>query len=168
VTLAAVAASSLAFAMGAFAAASLTLTTGTAPTFALTLTGADQTTTYTLPFTVAYTGGGTTLGWNVTATSTTFTNAAAQTFPANASTITSVAVGTCSGGGCNQPTNSITYPVALPAGATAPAAVRIFNAAAGTGKGTVVVTPTVDVAVPGNVFSGTYTSTITLTATTGP
>ena len=53
VTLAAAAASALAVATGAFAAASLTLTTGTAPTFALTLTGADQTTTYTLPFTIA-------------------------------------------------------------------------------------------------------------------
>ena len=32
----------------------------------------------------------------------------------------------------------------------------------------VVVSPSVDVAIPGNAYAGTYTSTVTLSAVSGP
>jgi hypothetical protein len=47
-------------------------------------------------------------------------------------------------------------------------AAKFFNAAVNTGLGKVDVTPTVQVAIPGNTFAGTYTSTVTLAAATGP
>ena len=47
-------------------------------------------------------------------------------------------------------------------------AAKFFNAALNTGLGKVDVTPTIDVAIPGNTYAGTYTSTVTLAATTGP
>ena len=157
-----------ALASAASALAALSVAIGTAPSLAVTLTGADLTPTYTVGLTVTNTGGTNGNGWNLTITSTTFKTAGGKTLATNASTITGVAVGTCSGFGCNQPTNSISYPLGVPAGASAPAAVKFFNAAAGTGKGTVVVTPTVQVAVPGNSFAGTYTSTLTVSVVSGP
>ena len=54
----------------------------------------------------------------------------------------------------NNPTNAITYPVAVPAAATAPAAVKFFNAAAGSGMGKFTITPTIGVFVPQNSYHG--------------
>jgi hypothetical protein len=159
-------AGALAFSASALAAFSLTI--GTAPGFSVTLTGADQTPTYTVPLTVTNTGGTANGGWNLTITSTRFATGGGATFATTASAVTGVAVGTCSGGGCNQPVNAIAYPVSVPAASTAPAAVKFFNAAANSGGGTVTVTPTVSVAVPGNSFAGTYTSTLTISLNTGP
>ena len=158
--------SALAFSAGALATFSVSI--GTAPSFSVTLDGADQAPTYTVPLTVTNTGGTANGGWNLTITSTQFATGGGPTFPTTASVVTGVAVATCSGGGCNQPVNAITYPVSVPAASTAPVAVKFFNAATNSGKGTVTVTPTVSVAVPGNSFAGTYSSTLTISLVSGP
>jgi hypothetical protein len=58
--------------------------------------------------------------------------------------------------------------VTVPAAATAPAAVKIYNAAAGTGTGPSNVSLGVRLAVPGNAYTGSYTSTWTFTIASGP
>ncbi len=78
---------------------------------AVTLDGHDKTTTTTAGFTVNDQTG-TTSGWNLSATSTTFTNGA-RTLPTNATTITGITP-SAGAGRCSAPTNSITYPVVLP------------------------------------------------------
>jgi hypothetical protein len=152
----------------ASAAGTLTEVTTALPTFSATLNGADQQPTYTLPITVTDTRNGSSAnGWNLTITSTQFSTATSRTLPANASTITGVNV-TCPGGLCTNPTNSISPPVAIPAAATAPAAVKFYNAADRTGTGTFTITPTVQVTVPANAFVGSYASTVTLAIAAGP
>lgn len=54
----------------------------------------------------------------------------------------------CASGTCTNPTNAIPYPVAVPAAAAAPPAVKFFNAAANSGLGKFTITPTVGVIVP--------------------
>lgn len=140
------------------------------PTFNLTLNGVDQTATYTLPVSVIdarglATGG----GWNLTVTSTQFNDGSGHTFPANASTITGVTSGCGTNSTCTLPTNSVSNTnLAVPAGATAPAAVKYVNAATATGLGTANLNATVSVAVPANVFAGTYSSTVTVSIVAGP
>jgi hypothetical protein len=67
-----------------------------------------------------------------------------------------------------NPTNSITPPIGVPAGSTPPTAVKYFNASASTGTGKFTNTPAVDVAVPASTAVGSYTSTLTLAAVSGP
>jgi hypothetical protein len=47
-------------------------------------------------------------------------------------------------------------------------AAKFFSAAADSGMGNFTVTPAVDVSVPANSYAGTYSSTLTLAATSGP
>jgi hypothetical protein len=158
----------LAIASPASAAGTLTETTAAAPTFSATLNGTDLQPTYTLPITVADTRNGASAnGWNLTITSTEYSATGGKTLPAGASKITSVATA-CPGGGCTNPTSSIGYPVAVPTGTPPPTAVKLFNAASGTGKGTFTITPTVQVTVPANAFVAVYASTITLAVAAGP
>jgi len=152
---------------GTITAGSLSLTTGAAPTFSATLDGTDKTPTYTLPMTVEdSTGSG--AGWNTTITSTQFTTGGAEprTLSTEASSMTGV-TSVCAEGTCTDPTNAITYPLAVPAGAEA-TAVKFFNAAAETGLGKFTVTPTVGVSIPANTYAGAYTSTVTLASVSGP
>lgn len=140
------------------------------PSFALTLNGADQTSTYTLPVSVIdarglVTGG----GWNLTVTSTQFNAGSGHVFPTTASTITGVATQCGTSSTCTVPTNSVSNTnLAVPAAASAPTAVKYLNAATATGLGTTTVNATVSVAVPANVFAGTYTSTVTVSIVAGP
>jgi len=46
--------------------------------------------------------------------------------------------------------------------------VRIFNAAVNTGQGTIVLTATYLLTFPANALAATYSSTVTVTASTGP
>jgi hypothetical protein len=143
---------------------------GPPPTFNLTLNGADQTTPYTLGVIVVdargLASGG---GWNLTITSTQFKDATTHTFPTTASTITGVTTGCGTNSTCTLPTNSISNTnLAVPAATVAPAAVKYLNAANATGLGTTNVNATVSVAVPSNVFAGTYTSTVTVSIVAGP
>jgi hypothetical protein len=85
----------------------------------------------------------------------------------NASTMTGV-TNVCAGGTCTNPTNAITYPVAVPAGSTAPTAVKFFNSALNTGLGKFTTTPTIGVFVPQSSTAGTYTSTLTIAIVSGP
>jgi hypothetical protein len=145
------------------------LSTSATPSVSATLNGTDQTPAYTLPMTVNdFTGTG--AGWNVTITSTTFSTGGGspKTLATTASTVTSLSA-TCAGPGtCTNPTNSISYPLGVPAAGTAPAAVKLFNAAANTGLGAFTVTPTVQVSIPANTYAGTYTSTVTVASVSGP
>lgn len=153
---------------GTVAAGALSVATSAAPTFSANLATGDQTPTYTLPLTATDTTG-TGAGWNLTITSTQFTTGGAtpHTLAANASTITGV-TSSCASGTCTNPTNAVTYPVGVPAAATAPTAVKFFNAAANTGLGSFTVTPTVGVFVPGSTFAGSYSSTLTVSIVSGP
>ena len=139
------------------------------PSFALTLNGDDQVTSYALPVQVVdarglSTGG----GWNLTATSTQFSDGAGHSFPTAASTITGVTSACNSASTCALPTNAVAYNLALPAGSVAPAAVKFFNAASPTGRGRIDVNANVSVSVPANVFAATYSSTVTVSIVAGP
>lgn len=134
----------------------------------VTLNGADQTTTYSLGLTVndARGSGG---GWNLTITSTLFNDGHGDQFASSASTIQAAPAVSCNAGGsCTNPTNSITYPMTVPAAATAPAAVKFFNAATNSGLGKFTITPTITIAVPANTIAGSYTSTVSVAVVTGP
>jgi hypothetical protein len=147
-------------------AGSLSLSHGTTASISDTLDGTDQSVNYTLPLTMNDLRG-TGTGWNLTMTSTTFTNGT-QNLATTASSIASATSACTVGGACTNPTNAITYPLNVPAAATAPAAVKVFNAAATTGMGRFTVTPSINVAIPGNSYAGTYTSTLTIAAVSGP
>src|SRR4051794_25519554 len=154
---------------GTINAGSLSIATSATPSFSVTLDGTDKTPTYTVPTTVTDTTGAG-AGWRLTITSTQFTTGGGtpKTLATNASTITGVA-NSCTGSGtCTSPTNLITYPLGVPAGSSPPAAVKYFNASAATGAGEFTNTPTVQVAVPASSQVGSYTSTLTLAAVSGP
>jgi hypothetical protein len=111
--------------------ATLALSTAASPSFSASLPSGDQTPTYTLPLTVVDTRTGTAAGWNVTITSTQFSTGGAtpRTLATTASHVQSVASACAGGASCVTPTNSITYPLNVPAGSTAPTAVKLANAA---------------------------------------
>jgi hypothetical protein len=157
------------FALRDAAQAGLSATTSAVPSFTANLNSGDQAKTFTVPLTVSdtRTGASSGLGWNTTITSTQFSTGT-KTLPSSVSTVTAVSSSCLNGGLCTNPTNSIGYPVTVPAGATAPTAVKFFNAAAATGKGAFTLTPTISVAVPQNAFTGTYTSTLTISIVSGP
>ena len=68
------------------------------------------------------------------------------------------------GNSCTAATSSgVTYPLVLSG-----TAAKFYNAAVSTGLGKFDVTPSIDVSIPGNAYAGTYTSTVTLAAATGP
>jgi hypothetical protein len=153
---------------GTISGGALSLSTSATPSFSANLANGDSTPTYTVPLTATDTTG-TGAGWNLTITSTQFTTGGAtpHTLATNASSLTGVTAA-CASGTCTNPTNQVTYPVAVPAGATAPTAVKFFNAAAGTGLGSFTITPTVGVFVPGTSYAGSYTSTVSLSIVSGP
>jgi len=152
------------------AGATLSVAPNGTPSFNLTLNGVDQTATYTLPVSVIDARGRSTGGgWNLTVTSTQFNDGSGHTFPAAASTITSVASTCGTNSTCTLPTNNVANTsLGLPAGSTAPTAVKYVNAANLTGLGTTNVDATVSVAVPANSFAGTYSSTVTVAIVSGP
>ncbi len=138
-------------------------------TFNDTLNGLNQTATATQAVNVSdATGSG--AGWNLTATSTTFSHAT-HTLGTAATTVTAAPKVACDAGvTCVKATKTalVTYPYTLPAGATAPTATRFFNAAAKKGMGDQTITPTWTLAVPANAYSGAYTSTWTISIVSGP
>jgi hypothetical protein len=141
---------------------------GGAPAFSLTLNGLDQTATYTPTLSVTDTRTASS-GWNLQVTSTQFTAGGGGTLPTTASAVTGVTRACNTGSTCGTlPTTNVTYPFTVPAGTTPPTAVKLYNAASGTGGGIVTVTPSVDVTVPGNAKAGSYSSTLTVTVASGP
>jgi len=146
---------------------SLTLTTPSSLTFpTVTLNGADQTNTATASLTPSDLTASA-AGWNIQATSTTFTNAGGKTLPTTATRFTGGTASTATGN-CSLPTNQLSYPLTLPAGATAPAAVKVFDATASTGAGPTTLALTAAVTIPASTYVGTYTSTWTFTIASGP
>jgi hypothetical protein len=137
----------------------------TAPFGALTLNGANQSLTQNLVFTPTD-ATASAAGWNLTGTSTTFT-ATGHTLPTTATTVTAGSVA-ATAGTCRLPTNAISYPQTLPAAATAPGAVKLFDAAAATGLGPSTVSLTFKLSLPPNVFAGTFSSTWTFSLVSGP
>ena len=146
---------------------SLTLTSPSSVAFiGVTLNGNDKTTTASAALTPSDMSGNA-AGWNVQATSTTFTNAAGKTLPTTATSVTA-ATAAAATGNCDLPTNAVGYPLTLPAGATAPTAVKVYNAAANTGGGPLTVTLSFQLSIPASAYSGSYTSTWTFTIASGP
>jgi hypothetical protein len=145
---------------------SLTMTAPGSTSFSnVTLDGTDQTTTTSVVATPDDERT-TPTGWNITGTSTTFTTGT-QTMSTAATTVTGSS-SAAAPGNCTLPTNSITYPTTLPAGATAPTAVKLYNAASATGTGPTNVTLNFQLAIPANAFRGTYTSIWTIAIVSGP
>jgi hypothetical protein len=136
-------------------------------TFTDTLNGTNQTVTATQALDVSdATGSG--AGWSITATSTTFTTGSV-TLATNATTIASGPTRACDAGStCILATNSVSYPYALPAAASAPTATKMFNAAVNTGEGNETVSVTWSLAIPAATVPGTYTSTWTISLNSGP
>jgi hypothetical protein len=149
---------------------SLTLGAPSASSFSsVTLNGTDVTRTTSLVLTPDdESGTGSSWnGWNITGTSTTFTDTSGHQLSTAATAVTAASRAAATGN-CNLPTNSIGYPVTLPAGAPAPTAVKLYNAAANTGEGPTNVTLTMRLSVPANAYKGTYTSTWTFAVVSGP
>jgi len=124
-------------------------------------------------------------GWNVTVSATTFTNGSVSlantgTFSTNGSITSAVATAgptaACtSGATCTLPTDtSVTYPVAITTAASAPTPVKVYDALAATGLGSITIgLPGAApvgwwVAVPANAVPATYTSTVTLEVLSAP
>jgi hypothetical protein len=148
-------------------AGALSLSNGATASMSDTLDGTDRLVNYTLPLTMNdLRGSG--AGWNLTMTSTTFNDGAGHTLATSASSLASATSACTAGGTCTNPTDSITYPLTVPAAATAPTAVKVFNAATSTGMGRFTVTPSLNVLIPGNSYAGAYTSTLTIAAVSGP
>ncbi len=169
-----VAAAAVALPAVALAAGTVTLTPPAAGAFSVTLDGTNKTGTYSLAIPVSYTSSGNnknaTLGWHITATSTSFKgNTTLRTLSPTASTITSFSdsVG-CTLANCTDATNSISYPLTIPAATVAPTPVTAYLAAALSGAGGNTVTMQVSVAIPANTFADVYTSTLTLAVIEGP
>ena len=127
--------------------------------FSNTLTGADQTATYSAPINITDASGSGS-GWKLTVAATVFKNG---THTLAAGKITAAGQTCHALSSCTLATNAVGYPLTL--GTTAASA---FKAAAATGLGQIDLTPTFSVLIPGNAYQGTYTSTVTLAATTGP
>jgi hypothetical protein len=141
--------------------AGIGLTNSATATVTDTLDGTDQTATYA-PLLNIVDARGLGAGWNLQISATAFTDGASHTL--NQGTVASVAQACHAASTCTPATSSgISYPLTI--GTTA---AKFFSAALNTGLGKIDVTPTINVAVPGNAYAGTYTSTVTLAATTGP
>ena len=131
------------------------------PTFGDTLDGTDQTVSYA-PVLGFVDARGTGAGWNLQISATSFSDGLGHTLAPG--TVTAVAAACHASSTCTAATSSgISYPLTVTG-----TAAKFFNAASNTGLGKIDVTPTVQVAIPGNAYAGTYTSTVTLAAVSGP
>jgi hypothetical protein len=145
----------------ATAAFSVTLNTASPQTFtAITLNGVDQTQTLPLSITVVNTGGTNGTGWSVTAAAGAPTAGANTLSPLK---VTAVSAAACTIGQCVNPSNNVALPVSLSAGGA-----KIYNAAAGTGTGSVVLTATLQMTYDAKALPGTYTASLTVAGTTSP
>jgi hypothetical protein len=164
--LAAGTASATTVATATIGAGTLSVSVPTTISFSDSLNGLDQTASAVLAVDVRdATGSGN--GWSLTATSTQFTSGS-NTLPTNSVTVTSAAEACDSGATCALASNSIPYPYSLPSGSGPPSASKLFDAAASTGMGDQTVTPTFVLAIPASTAQGTYTSTWTISAVSGP
>jgi hypothetical protein len=141
--------------------AGISLNLPAGPSLTDTLDGTDHTVAYA-PVLGVVDARGSGAGWNLQISATTFSDGSGHTLaPGQVASVTSA----CKAGStCTAASSSgITYPLTISG-----TAAKFFNAAVNSGLGKIDVTPTVNVVIPGNAFAGTYTSTVTLAATTGP
>ncbi len=123
---------------------------------------------------------GSSSGWDATVTSTTFTTGA-KTLPTTALSVngsgaaqsaTSAPTASCAAGSScvlpTQTTSPVTYPLTVPAGASAPTAVPLYTADASSGEGAVDLDSDWWLTVPSAAATGSYTNTITLAINSGP
>jgi hypothetical protein len=160
ITAAAIASSTLTTTATVAGTAGISLNLPSNPSISDTIDGTDQTVSYS-PILGVVDARGTGAGWNLTISATALTDGASHTLAQNLSAVSSVchAGSTCTAG----TSSGITYPLTV-----STTAAKFFNAALTTGLGKVDVTPTVQVAIPGNSYAGTYTSTVTLASVSGP
>jgi hypothetical protein len=131
------------------------------PALTTTLDGSDQTASYA-PGLGVVDARGSGAGWNLQISATTFADGAGHTLAQGS--VASVSQACKAGSTCTLATSTgISYPLTITT-----TAAKLFSAALNTGLGKIDVTPTIDIAIPGNAYAGTYTSTVTLAATTGP
>jgi hypothetical protein len=128
---------------------------------AVTLNGDDQDSTFTE--TIAVSGVTQSLGYNVTAW--------APVPTVSGKTLSALEAGapalSCTQGSCTTGTNSVTgYPLTL--GTTSGAAVKIFNATAGSANKNQQAIVTFTIPVNADELPGIYTTTLTLTVANGP
>lgn len=90
------------------------------------------------------------------------------TLPTTATAVTTASTSVAAGSTCSTGSNRVSLPVTLPAGASAPTAVSLFDAASGTGLGPSTVTLTLRLSIPARARAGTYSSQWTLTVASGP
>jgi alpha-tubulin suppressor-like RCC1 family protein len=126
---------------------------------------------------------GTGAGWHVTLSATTFTtgpkslpNTGAINFNGSLiSPLASTAPSATCVASCTLPTDTTTYPVAITTAISAPTTYTIYDTAAATGLGVMTIGGSAAanpigwwVNLPASVFTGTYTSTVTLSILSGP
>jgi len=141
--------------------AGVSLTLPADPSISNTIDGSDQTASYA-PVLGVVDARGSGAGWNVTIAATSFSDGSGHTLAPG--TVTAAAQACHSGSSCTAASSSgISYPLTISGTAS-----KLFNAALNSGMGKIDLTPTIQVAIPGNAYAGTYTSTITLAATAGP
>ena len=166
-------------------AGSLTLAPPASLAWAATDTGHTQDVVDTLPADQQLTvddSAGTGAGWHITVSATTFTSGAhtlpdtgALSVTGSTSALTSAAPSVACAGPCVLPTDTTSYPVTIDTAASSPSPVTVYDAAAGSGTGTVTVGGS-DMAhplgwwalVPAAAYAGSYTSTVTLDLVSGP
>jgi hypothetical protein len=146
-----VSAAALVIATGAAAAIGLTVSSFT---FAPTISGADQ----SVPFSFSMSATGTSGPFNITMSATPFQ---AGSYSLGFPTLTNVSTGACTGGGCVNAANTIGYPIAVDASTQ-----KIYSTP--TAKQTIPLTADLTLALPGNAYAGSYTSTFAVTIATGP
>jgi hypothetical protein len=123
----------------------------------ITLNGDDQSQTFTITSEVDNSGQA---GWKIQA------SAGAPTYGALALPALQATAGSwrcVSGCPSNPLPTGITYPITL---STTPQ--TVYNAGAGTGRGKFDITSTFLIGYPASTTAGTYSSTITLSGSTGP
>jgi alpha-tubulin suppressor-like RCC1 family protein len=122
-------------------------------------------------------------GWNITMSETTLTagthtlpntNATDITGSTTSSVATTAPTATCVTS-CTLPVNTSTYPVFVSTAASSPSLYTIYDTSAGSGMGVITLGGSTSASpfgwwlyVPGSAYAGSYTSTITLTLSTGP
>ena len=146
---------------------SLSMTAPTTVAFSSTLNGTDQTAISPQAFDVLDQTGSA-AGWNLTATSTTFTSGA-NTLSTAATTLPLAPSPSCDASvTCTTAVTNVSYPYTLPAGPTAPTATKMYNATASTGLGNQTAAASLNLAIPGTTKAGAYTSTWTYSLVSGP
>lgn len=138
--------------------AGIGLDPGSNPSFTDTLDGTDQAVTYKPTLGVSD-ARGTGNGWHLTEQATALSDGT-HTLTQQ---ISAVAQACHTGSTCSLPTSNVTLPVSMGTTGTS-----FYSSATNYGLGKVDITPTVSVAIPGNAYAGTYTSTVTFAAVAGP